>query len=78
MNSKEMYEALLAHLSQTTPEGLAKDWELLKDYNHGVSVSEYCEIVASFTELENTKFSGQLIDTMASSNDVNINLALAA
>lgn len=47
-----MYEALLAHLANATQEELDKDWELLKDFNQGVSISEYMEIVASVTELE--------------------------
>lgn len=78
MDSKEMYEALLAHLANATREELNKDWELLKDFNQGVSISEYMEIVASFTELEYTKLAGRLIESMETSNDVNLDLALAA
>lgn len=73
-----MYEALLAHLANATQEDLNKDWELLKDFNQGVSISEYMEIVASMTELEYTKLAGRLIDSMETSNEVNLNLALAA
>lgn len=73
-----MYEALLAHLANATQEDLDKDWELLKDFNQGVSISEYMEIVASITELEYTKLAGRLIDSMEVSNDFNLNLALAA
>lgn len=78
MDSKEMYEALLAHLANATQEDLDKDWDLLKDFNQGVSISEYMEIVASMTELEYTKLAGRLIDSMETSNEVNLNLALAA
>lgn len=73
-----MYEALLAHLAKANLEDLDKDWELLKDFNQGVSISEYMEIVASVTEFEYTKLAGRLIDSMETSNDVNLNLALAA
>lgn len=73
-----MYEALLAHLANATQEDLDKDWDLLKDFNQGVSISEYMEIVASMTELEYTKLAGRLIDSMETSNEVNLNLALAA
>lgn len=73
-----MYEALLAHLANATQEDLNMDWELLKDFNQGVSISEYMEIVASMTELEYTKLAGRLIDSMETSNEVNLNLALAA
>lgn len=73
-----MYEALLAHLANATQEDLDKDWELLKDFNQGVSISEYMEIVASITELEYIKLAGRLIDSMEVSNDFNLNLALAA
>lgn len=73
-----MYEALLAHLANTTQEELNNDWETLKEFNQGVSISEYMEIVASTTELEYTKLAGQLIDSIETSNDVNLNLALAA
>lgn len=73
-----MYEALLAHLANATQEDFDKDWDLLKDFNQGVSISEYMEIVASMTELEYTKLAGRLIDSMGTSNEVNLNLALAA
>lgn len=73
-----MYEALLAHLANATQEDFDKDWDLLKDFNQGVSISEYMEIVASMTELEYTKLAGRLIDSMETTNAVNLNLALAA
>lgn len=78
MNSKEMYEALLAHLANVSQEELSKDWELLQDFNQGVSISEYMEFVTSITDLESTKLSGQLIETLASVNGCDKNLALAA
>lgn len=52
MKSKEMYEALLAHLANASQEVLAEDWEALKTFNCGVTISDYMETVASMTELE--------------------------
>jgi len=43
MNAKEMYEALLRHLATVSEEDLKRDWENLKEFNVGVSISEYIE-----------------------------------
>lgn len=83
MNSQKMYEALLAHLANVSEEELVQDWEALKEFNCGVSISEYLETVAlltevSLTELETTKITSKFDGTFVSLNCKEIYPALAA
>lgn len=54
MDAKEMYEALLKHLATVSEEDLKRDWDNLKEYNVGVSITEYIESLQYVVEVMST------------------------
>lgn len=78
MTSKEVYEALLAHLEIVTPESLAEDWESLKEYNVGVLVSTFFEPVETLSPIEVTKVSTHFDANTRLSDNVQMSLMYAA